>query len=306
MIVIVGGTGTMGRLTARKLLDAGEQVRVVTRDPARAETLREAGAEIVRGDLLDEASLLRACEGAGTVLSAAHSLFGRGRHASVHVDGRGQRDLIDAAVKSGVRHFVQTSAFDFGPAYRVIPFFRIKYETEGYLRASGLAHTILRPTAFMDPHAHMLLGLRVATGQRVVLFGDGSARRNFVAPEDVARVAVSVIRDPALRGGIVDIGGPENLDDREVIRLYEQLSGKTAQVNRVPAFALGIASALFRPIHPGVSQVLQMTAVLQKHDQLFDGGIPDRFGFEPMTLETWARMRLARRGASGVPVSEPA
>ncbi|HEX7706849.1 MAG TPA: SDR family oxidoreductase [Thermoanaerobaculia bacterium] len=297
MIVIVGGTGTMGRLTTRKLLAAGERVTVVTRDPARAESLRQAGAEIVRGDLLDRTSLLRACEGAGTVLSAAHSLFGRGRHASVHVDGRGQRDLIDAAAKSGVQHFVLTSAFDFGAAYQEVPFFRIKYETEEYLRASGLSHTILRPTAFMDPHAHTLLGLRVATGQRVVSFGDGSARRNFIAPEDVARVAVAVIRDPALGGGIVDIGGPENLDDREVIRIYERLSGRTASVIRVPVIALRIASTLFRPLHPGVSQVLRMTAVLQKHDQPFDGGIPTRFGFEPMPLETWARLRLTNRAA---------
>jgi uncharacterized protein YbjT (DUF2867 family) len=289
----------MGRVVARELLAAGERVRVMTREPRRAEALRQAGAEIMQADLLDRESLGLACEGAVTVLAAAHSLFGRGTGASVHVDGRGHRDLIDAASRNGVRHFVYTSAVDFGPEFHAIPFVRIKYETEAYLAASGLPHTILRPTAFMEPHAHTLLGLPVAHGRRTVIFGDGTASRNFVAPEDVARVAVAVICDASNGGGIIDVAGPQNLTDREVIQIYERLSGKAAKVSRVPLAAIRLASVFFRPFHPGISQALQMTVALQTQGESSPGGLPRQFGFEAMPLETWARQQLARESSAG-------
>jgi uncharacterized protein YbjT (DUF2867 family) len=289
----------MGRVVARELLAAGERVRVMTREPRRAEALRQAGAEIMQADLLDRESLARGCEGAGTVLAAAHSLFGRGTGASVHVDGRGHRDLIDAASRNGVRHFVYTSVFDFGPEFHAIPFVRIKYETEAYLATSGLPYTILRPTAFMEPHAHTLLGLPVAHGRRTVIFGDGMAPRNFVAPEDVARVAVTVIRDASRGGGIIDIAGPQNLTDLEVIQTYERLSGKAAKVSRVPLAVIRLASAFFRLFHPGINQMLQMAVALQQHGEASPGGAPRQFGFEPMPLETWARQKLARDPSAG-------
>jgi uncharacterized protein YbjT (DUF2867 family) len=300
MIVIVGGTGTMGSSAARQLLAEREAVRIVTRSRERAEALGRMGAEIVDGNLLDRESMIRACKGATGVLSAAHSIFGRGKHASVHVDGRGHRDLIDAAREAGVHHFVYTSVFDFGGAYRSIPFIRIKYETEKYLSSSGLAHTILRPTVFMQPHAHALIGVPVVRKGRVVLFGSGRVRRNFVAPEDVARVAVASLRDPSLAGETVDVGGPENLTDLDVVRIYERLSGRTAKVRHVPIPLVRWMSVIARRVHSGVGQVLRMAVLGQSEGQMFDAdSFSKRFGFAPARLERWAAERLSRE--AGVP-----
>lgn len=97
MILIVGGSGMLGRLIARDLLTAGEPVRVMTRSPESVSALRDAGAEIVAGDLTDRPSLSEACTGVEQVVAAAHSLLGRGRYASTHVDLRGHCDLLDVA-----------------------------------------------------------------------------------------------------------------------------------------------------------------------------------------------------------------
>jgi uncharacterized protein YbjT (DUF2867 family) len=82
----------MRHVVARELLACGEPVRVMTRRPARAETLRRARAGIIRGDLLDRDTLERACERASMVLTAANTLFGREMRASIHAGVRGQRD----------------------------------------------------------------------------------------------------------------------------------------------------------------------------------------------------------------------
>jgi uncharacterized protein YbjT (DUF2867 family) len=86
MMLIVGVTGVLGRETARQLLAAGHKVRGTTRNPASAEDLRKWGVEVVHGDLIDSASLQRACQDVEQVLYAAHSLLGTGKYKSEAVD----------------------------------------------------------------------------------------------------------------------------------------------------------------------------------------------------------------------------
>src|SRR5688572_2351584 len=64
MFIITGASGKTGSVVARTLLDAGEKVRVLARDPSRMKDLADRGAEVVRGDLWDEGSLSKALAGA--------------------------------------------------------------------------------------------------------------------------------------------------------------------------------------------------------------------------------------------------
>ena len=83
MILIVGASGVLGQVAAHHLLQAGHRVRVLTRVPARAIALAQAGAEVVAGDLTNATSLPPALRGVETVLTAAHGLLGRGKCAWV-------------------------------------------------------------------------------------------------------------------------------------------------------------------------------------------------------------------------------
>lgn len=116
-ILLVGGIGTLGGAVALRLLSAGRPVRVLTRAPERAAALRERGAEIVTGDLLDVQSLQHACRGVTHVITMANAFIGSGRNSVRTVDEQGNRRLIDAATSEGVRRFVFTSAL-LGEAYQ--------------------------------------------------------------------------------------------------------------------------------------------------------------------------------------------
>jgi uncharacterized protein YbjT (DUF2867 family) len=295
MILVVGGSGSLGSALTRRLLASGARVRVMTRRPEAAGALRDEGAEVVAGDLLDRASLIRACAGADAVVASAHAMLGRGRQASVHVDLTGHQHLVEAARLNRVGHFVYTSVYDFGPAFQAVPFFRIKLDVEQHLRASGLAHTIVRPTAFMEMHAHELIGAPILANRRVVLFGRGEQPRNFVAVDDVARCIVRVLHDASLAGGVLDVGGPDNLTNMDVVRIYERLGGQRARVSHLPVPALRLASLLARPFYPGLSQVFQAGVLGDTVDQRFDAsGLEARLGFPLTRLEDWVSARLAR------------
>jgi uncharacterized protein YbjT (DUF2867 family) len=189
MILVVGGTGFLGRETVKLLLEKGEAVRVLARTPAKADDLKQAGAEVMQGDLIDAASLLKACQGADQVFATAHSLLGKGKYTSKAVDDAGHRALIDAAKRAGVGHFVYTSGSGPSPTHP-IDFFRTKYKIEEYLKASGLSYTILRPPAFMEWHAHIFNGKGILEKGKTTLLGKGTKPRNFMAVRDVAQFAV--------------------------------------------------------------------------------------------------------------------
>lgn len=290
-ILIVGATGVEGSLTTKKLLAQGVAVRALTRTPAKAESLRQLGAEVVPGDLRDGESLRRACTGVDKVLAAAHSIFGRGAEASKYVDELGHKQLIDVAKATGVQHFVYTSIQGASPA-NPVAFNRIKYAVEQYLQASGLAYTILRPSAFMEWHAHEFIGKPILEKGKVTLFGKGDRPRNFIAGEDVANFAVLALTDPRAVGQIIEIGGPDNWSNNQVAALYAQLAGRPVSITHVPLAVLRVMSPLLKPFHPGLSQVMALSILTDTVDMTFDPSATLRQYPAPLTrLEDWVRQR---------------
>lgn len=183
------------------------------------------GAEIAQGNLVDKASLRQACSGADKIIAAVQAIRGRDRETSEHVDLLGHRDLIDAANVADVQHFVYVSAYSFGPEYDSIPFFRFKRNVEQYLQTSRLKYTILRPTAFMESHAWGAIGRSILQEEQVTLLGQIMNPRNFVAVDDVVQFVLMALEDSKLIGRTVDIGGPEKLTSKDVVWVYEELTG---------------------------------------------------------------------------------
>lgn len=269
MILIVGATGVLGREVTRKLLAAGERVRAATRFAHNARDLAALGAEVVHADLIDPASLARACDGVDSVMAAAHAVMGRGRYASDAVDGAGHRALIDAAKAASVKRFVYTSARG-ASADHPVDFFRTKARIEAYLRASGLDFMILRPSPFMEWHVHRLLGQPIVETGRTTIFGAGNTPTNFVACADLAHYAQAALTKPAAGGRTLDLGGPDNVTKRDIVAMYERHAGRRARVRYVPIALMRAMSPLLRPVNPVVSRLMDASVWGETSDQTYD------------------------------------
>ena len=294
MILIVGATGVLGQVAAHQLLQAGYRVRLLTRVPARARALASAGAEVVAGDLTDPPTLLPALCGVETVLTAAHGLLGRGKYRSERVDDAGHRALIDAARQAGVKHFIYTSVHGASPTHP-IDFYRTKYRIEQYLRQSELPFSILRPSAFMEWHAHNLLGKSILEKGSTIIFGSGTNPTNFVAAQDIAQLVLHLLADEKVRNRLILIGGPTNPTRNEVAALYGQRAGITAKVRHLPVGMLRVMATALRPFHPGISRVLRMGAEADAQDQTLD--MTDTLRLFPLaltSLEAFVAEQVAR------------
>ena len=269
MILIVGVTGVLGRETARQLLAAGHKVRGLTRNPASAEDLKKQGVEIVQGDLIDHASLKKACQGVDAVLASAHQLLGAGKYKSDAVDDEGHRALIDAAKAAGVKHFVYTSAQHASPSHPT-DFYRTKAKVEAYLKSSGLSYTILRPPALMEWHVHNLLGATIPTTGKTTIYGAGNNPINFMAGKDAAHIAALALTDPKMKNRSIEMGGPDNVTKNQIAEMYGRFSGKKSKVMNVPTGVMKVMGPILRPIQPVLSRLMSFSVWADTDDQKFD------------------------------------
>jgi NADH dehydrogenase len=119
---------------------------------------------------------------------------------------------------------------------------------------------------------------------------------NFVAVRDVARLAVIAVTTPGLRGRVLDIGGPENLTQKQVASIYAHVSGREPKVRCVPAGVVRILATLMGPAHPGIARVMGASLAVEMVDQTFDPSA--LLAAHPMTLtrvEDVARERAGGR-----------
>jgi NADH dehydrogenase len=259
-VLVVGATGVLGRQAVGRLRARGVAVRAMSRKPDAARDLADQAVEVVAGDLLDRASLDRACAGVKRVLCAAHGMLGRGRYRSEQVDDTGHRALIDAARQAGVERFVYTSMLGASPTHP-IDFARTKFAIEQAVQQSGLPNVILRPSAFMEWHVHAFNGKALLDKGKAQLIGPGTKPRNFVAAADVAAFAVMALTEEPAPGPIIEIGGPGNFSNRHVTALYAELAGVEARASHLPAALASALSIVMQPLHPGVARILRLGAL---------------------------------------------
>ena len=238
MNLIVGATGMLGGEICRLLAEQGKAVRALVRETSYSEKvtrLRGLGAEVVRGDLKDRASLEAACRGASVVVSTASSTLSRQEGDSIEsVDRQGQLNLLEAAEQTGVKHFVLIS---FPNVDINFPLQSAKRAVEDRLRRGRMTYTILQPTFFTEVWLSPALGfdLAHATAQ---IYGGGHNKISWISFQDVAKFAVAALDNPRAENAIIKLGGPDALSPLEVVGLAEQATGKPVVVQHVPEEAL--------------------------------------------------------------------
>ena len=208
MLLITGASGRIAQRAAALLAQRGCGLRLMTRTPQQAPKLE--GAEVVRGDFAEPATLDDAFAGVSAALVVSGS-GEPGERARLH------RNAFEAAARAGAKHVVYLSLQGASPSSRY-PYSRDHSLSEQYLAATGLPYTVLRNAFYLD----MFLDKFDADG---VMRGPAKETRGaFISREDAARTAAAVLADPP--GGTHDVTGPEALSLAEVARRFSSLTGR--------------------------------------------------------------------------------
>ena len=235
-VLVVGGTGTLGRQVARRALDAGHQVRCMVRSPRKASFLQEWGCELTRGDLLEPDSLVYALEGQEAVIDAV-TARATDSASSYDIDWGGKQNLFSACKGAELKRLVFVSLLD-AHQHREVPLMNIKACSEDWLMASDLDYTILRGVAFMQGVISQF-AIPVLESQTVWVSGAPTPIA-YMNTQDMARFAVAAIDHAETVRQAFPVVGPRAWTTSEITQLCERFTGKEARVFRVPPALLGL------------------------------------------------------------------
>ena len=246
MILVVGGTGRLGRLVVEDLAGRQEEVRVLARHATASVPLLSRSVHLVDGDIRDPATVTAAAAGVSCIVVASHGVESRERHGLETVDELGSRAVVSAAQRVGCS-IVLVSIVGAAPD-ATLPLARTKWAAEQVVRASSVPWTIVRAAAFAQTWA-MILTLSAGRSGRPGIIGAGEAAHRFVDVRDVAAVVTRAATDDALRGRILQVCGPDELTVSQLANLVQQANSWHGSPRHLPvpvARMIAASLALFR------------------------------------------------------------
>ncbi len=251
-VLVIGGTGFVGRTLVRHLLQAGEEVRLLIRPGVRNPRLPKGSPVEVTLTALDDRQGLRAAfQGVEVVYHLAGGEWYGPRSDLAQVDVYGTQTVAEVAAEAGVRRLIYLSHLGAEPA-SAFPVLRAKGLAEAAIRRAGVPYTIVRSALAFGPGDGFTTGLALLLHAQPGFFllpGDGSVLLQPLWVEDLA-AALALTADLDLEGRILEVGGPEQLTLREIVTLLAQTLGLRRLLIPVPPVYLRWITVAFQHMFP--------------------------------------------------------
>jgi NADH dehydrogenase len=234
MLLLTGATGSIGSRLLPLLLERGEDVRCLVREPRRLGS-RRVDVQIALGDLgeMSDPYLVRqALRGVDTVVHLAATIRDQPPHRIEELNGLASVRLLRAAERSGVKRFVFFSALDAQAAQRT-RFFRAKWLAERAVDSSPLETTVFAPSIVYDHSDPWITLLRRFSFLPVLpVSGSGQAWFQPIWADDAARcVTASLGIEPKPR---YELAGPETMTYDEMSDLVSRIAGRPRPLVHLP------------------------------------------------------------------------
>jgi uncharacterized protein YbjT (DUF2867 family) len=292
MLLLTGATGSVGSRLLPLLLERGEDVRCLVREPRRLGE-RRVDVQIALGDLgeMSDPYLVRqALRGVDTVVHLAATIRDQPPHRIEELNGLATVRLLRAAERSGVRRFVFFSALEAASAQRT-RFFRAKWLAERAVASSPLETTVFAPSIVYDRSDPWVTLLRRFSFLPVLpVSGSGRARFQPIWAADAARCVVAALemeRRSSDGRRRYELAGPQTLSYDEMSDLVSRVAGRPRPPVHVPLPAVRAGLIALRSVFGEAVFATWEEAELMEVGMTSERGSADaaELGVEPRRME---------------------
>jgi uncharacterized protein YbjT (DUF2867 family) len=235
-LLIIGGTGTLGRQIVREALNEGYQVRCLVRNIRKATFLKEWGAELVYGDLTIPETIPPCLKGITSIIDASTSRP-NDFNSLKKVDWDGKLVLIESAKNAKIQHFIFCSLINVDQ-FSEIPLMKMKKGIEQKLKNSGIPFTIFRLTGFYQG----LIGqyaIPILENQPIWITNENTCV-SYMDTQDISKFCIRSLIISETKNKTFVLSGVKGWLSSEIIALCEQLAGQSAKVTKIPILLLKI------------------------------------------------------------------
>jgi len=235
MFTVFGANGNTGSVVARRLIEAGKNVRLVVRNPDKVAALRSRGAEVVKGDVTDAGTVepaLAGAEGAYLLVppdNKSNDLVGRGRRI---VD-----NYLGGLTAAKVPHAVMLSSIGAQRPSGTGPIVTMHYAETRLPKAAATRFTFVRAAYFMENIVAFAYPMK-QDGVLPVLGGGESHPFPMVATRDIGNVAADALLAPPAATQWIELSGPQEYSFVDAAAAASRILGRTVKATPVPLDAI--------------------------------------------------------------------
>ena len=241
-LLVIGGTGTLGRQIVKQAINEGYQVKCFTRNLRRANFLKDWGAELVYGDLSLPETIPPALKGISFIIDAS-TVRPTDDYNSETIDWKGKLALIEAAKLAKIKKFLFFSVLG-ATANKSIPLIDLKLKITNRLQNAPFSCTVFQCSGFFQGIINQY-AIPILENKTIWLLGNSSPIA-YLDTQDAAVTIVNSLTDLTPGTKNVALIGKKFWTSEEIVALCERLSGKTAKVFYIPGLLLSSLSRFLR------------------------------------------------------------
>nr|YP_009394112.1 hypothetical protein [Rhodomela confervoides]ARW62674.1 hypothetical protein [Rhodomela confervoides] len=261
-LLVIGSTGTLGRQVVRKALNEGFQVKCLVRNFRKASFLKEWGAELIYGDLVLPETIPLALCGITAIIDCS-TTRPNDLYSVKLIDLQAKYILIESAIKAKVKRYIFFSILN-ALIYQDIPLVKLKLLIESRLKKSHLNYTIFNLPGFFQglipQYALPLLD------KESIWMTRESSIIPYINTQDVAKIAINSLSISQFESKVLPLIGNNSWTSMDIIKLCERISGRRAQITKIPINVLNLLKYFVRFFQWtwNVSERLAFISVLSK------------------------------------------
>ena len=250
LVTIFGGSGFVGRYTARQLVKAGYRVRIACRRPGLAGDAKLAGGpgwvDVVQAKVRNKPSILHALSGADYAINLVGILYEHGKQDFTSTQFTGAQNIAELAAQTGLKGLVHVSAIGADAASKS-RYASTKAKAEEAVRAHFPAATILRPSIIFGPEDQFFnrFAGMTRTSPFLPAIGGGKTKLQPVYAGDVAEAITAAITSADARGKTYELGGPRTYTFNEIYDTVMRVTGRKRFKLPLPFFVAKPIGLLF-------------------------------------------------------------
>jgi uncharacterized protein YbjT (DUF2867 family) len=286
-----GGVGSVSRRVVAELRRADQPVRaLVRRDDARADALRDLGAEVVVGDLTSPEDVASATRGVTRMyfnMSVSLEYVEASAVVSAVVRELGGLETVVNMSQMTVSQMTLTSTEESRQQ-------RLHWLSERVMNWSGIPVVHVRPTVFLDNPLFTVLGAASIRDRGVLALPFGDGHTSPIAADDVARVVVELLGKPVTKAGqVYELTGPQVLDVAGLAEQFGRALGRSITPEELPTEKmLGLLAGSGLSDH--VAHHISTMAQLHREDRYnrATDDVERVTGHPAQTVEQWVSAHL--------------